>query len=80
MYHGVPMLALWGTLPGNGALWAVFAVLVFVFELWMLIDCVTSRMKNDKKLLWCFLILVFPLIGSVLYLFVARGRSFTTLG
>ncbi|HLX40505.1 MAG TPA: PLD nuclease N-terminal domain-containing protein [Ktedonobacteraceae bacterium] len=49
------------------------AVLVFIFWLYTLVDCVTKESsEGNDKLVWTLIILLVPLIGSLLYYFVRR--------
>lgn len=52
----------------------VFPVGIFclVFWLWMLIDAIQHQAED--KLMWVVLIVVLPLIGSVLYFFMAKQK------
>jgi len=49
--------------------------MVFVFWLWALIDCVTSRLTVAEKLLWIIVILLFHFIGALLYFIFAKTRG-----
>lgn len=65
-----------GLFAGFGAMmlvvWIIGAVLT-IFWLWMLIDCLTSAMPTNEKLLWAVVMLLIPGIGSLLYFFIKRG-------
>jgi len=55
--------------------WLIVWIAVFVFWLWMLIDCLTRPMDSMDKLLWFLVIFFLPLIGSILYLVLKRPSS-----
>src|SRR5258705_3080400 len=59
-------------LTGGFALliWAV----VFVFWLWMLIDCIKNETDGTQRIIWALVIFFLPCIGSLIYLF-ARKRA-----
>jgi hypothetical protein len=62
-----------GWFAGFGAIvmW-LFGILVTVFWIWMLIDCLTSSMPANEKILWFLVIFFLPLIGSLIYYFTHR--------
>ena len=47
----------------------------FVFWLWMLIDVLTSRHDGAAKILWVILMIFMPMLGSILYFLLARGKA-----
>ena len=53
---------------------AIIPILVMLFWLWMLIDCLASSMPPTEKLIWFLVIFFLPLLGSILYLILRRGR------
>ncbi len=54
---------------------ALISLACFVFWLWMLIDLLTSRHDAGAKILWLLLIIFLPMLGSILYFFLARGKA-----
>ena len=65
-----------GLFAGLGGLMIVFwvfALLLTAFWIWMLVDCLTSAMPTNEKILWALVMLIVPLIGSILYFFVKRS-------
>lgn len=62
-------------------LWIICFVLfivlfAIVFWFWAFIDCLTSKKDTLEKLLWVVIILMFPFIGALLYLFIGtRGGT-----
>jgi hypothetical protein len=71
-----------GLFAGMGILILVFwaiALIGTVFWLWMLIDCLTSAMPANEKVLWFLVIFFLHLLGALLYFFMIRsGRGTTT--
>ena len=63
---------------GAGATTMVFwivAIVLSVFWIWMLIDCVTSSLPPMEKLIWFLVIFFLHILGALIYFFVARqGR------
>jgi 4-amino-4-deoxy-L-arabinose transferase-like glycosyltransferase len=51
----------------------ILAVVALCFWLWMLIDCLTSRLPATEKLIWTLVILFLNFLGALLYFFIARG-------
>jgi hypothetical protein len=67
---------IWTFLTGGMALlvWLV----VFIFWLWMLIDCLKYETDNTQKIIWALVIFFLPCVGSLVYLFVRklpRGKT-----
>jgi prolipoprotein diacylglyceryltransferase len=50
--------------------------LVFIFWIWMLIDCL-SREKFEDKLVWVLVIIFLHVIGAVLYYFIVKNKPNT---
>jgi len=50
-------------------------LLLFVFWLWMLIDC--AKREFDDKLLWIILLIFLGLIGAILYFFIVKRKNIT---
>ncbi len=67
-----------GVFAWGGVVAIVFlllALLASVFWIWMLIDCLTSNMPTNEKLLWGLVILFLHLLGAIIYFVVARKGS-----
>ena len=53
-----------------------FACITTAFWLWMLVDAIQNETEESERLLWILLIVLLPLIGSLLYLFMRKlGRQ-----
>lgn len=48
----------------------IVSIIVFIFWIWMLIDCVQKQKKN--QILWFLLIFFLPLIGALIYFIVCK--------
>jgi hypothetical protein len=49
------------------------------FWLWALIDLLKSEFENSSnKIIWLLVIILLPIIGSLLYLFVGKGQKTNT--
>jgi hypothetical protein len=62
---------------GGAAALVIWAV-VFIFWLWMLIDCLLKETDTTQKIIWALVIFFLPCIGSLIYLFVRkipRGKA-----
>ena len=46
-----------------------------VFWIWMLIDCLTSTMPTNEKVLWFLVVFFLHLVGALIYYFVARPHG-----
>jgi hypothetical protein len=53
----------------------VIAIAAFAFWLWMLIDLLQSSRPTNEKILWAVLMVFLGIIGSLIYLVVARGSG-----
>ncbi|RZS79042.1 phospholipase D-like protein [Motilibacter rhizosphaerae] len=52
-------------------------LLGLVLVVWALVDCITTpeeALRGLPKVLWVLLILLFPLVGALVYLFAGRAR------
>lgn len=52
-------------------LWLV----VFILDIWAIINVLQSAAKTIEKALWIVLILVLPLIGLIIWYFAGPGRK-----
>ena len=68
----------WGGL-GICLVFGIIGLLGTIFWIWMLIDCLTSSMTTNEKLLWGLVIFFLHLLGAIIYFFVGRrGRGHVT--
>lgn len=57
--------------------WLFILILILggVFWLWMLIDCIDKKFKNqDDKTLWIILLVIFNLPAAIIYFFIRKGK------
>jgi len=66
-------------MPGFGMLvgFGIFAILIgiflFVFWLWMLVDCLKRDFKKDvEKIVWILVMIFLHILGAVVYYFVVK--------
>jgi uncharacterized membrane protein YhaH (DUF805 family) len=52
----------------------IFGLIVFVLDIIAIIDCVQRNMDTNKKILWCLLIILIPIIGMILYFLLGRSK------
>ena len=52
----------------------LLGLVILVLDVVAIIEVVKSSMTTGKKALWVILILVLPVIGLVLYFFLARKK------
>ena len=68
-----------GLFAGLGVLTVVFLLIALVgtvFWVWMLVDCLSSSMPNEEKILWFLVVFFLHLLGAILYFFIKRkGHS-----
>ena len=72
-----------GVAAGLGALWIVFLIIgliATIFWVWMLIDCLTSSMPSNEKILWFLVIFFLHLLGALIYFFMKRSSARGTVG
>lgn len=51
----------------------LLGLLVFIFWIVALVDCIRSN--NPNKVMWIILIILLPLLGSILYFVLGKSRS-----
>ena len=53
----------------------VVGVAAFAFWIWMLVDLLQSSRPTNEKILWAVVMLFAGIVGSIIYLIVARGSA-----
>ncbi len=53
----------------------LLALVVFIFDIIAIVDCVKKPMDTSKKALWILLIIFFPLIGMILYYLLNKNTA-----
>jgi hypothetical protein len=64
-------------------LWIVLGVAAAVFYIYSVADCAffdRSRVRGLPKPLWLLVIILFPVIGGVLWFLIGRGRRRSSIG
>lgn len=55
------------------------SLIVWVFWLWMLIDCILREAGEETKIVWALLIAFTHVIGALLYYFIRRPKRISDL-
>ena len=72
MYDFVGMPG-FGMFVGFGLVAITIGVLLFLFWLWMLVDCLKRSFKNDyEKVVWVLVMIFLHILGAVIYYFVVK--------
>ena len=53
-------------------MYMILVLIAAAFVIWALVDLFQSSLTTDKKVLWFALVILFPIVGSVLYYLVGR--------
>ena len=54
----------------------LIAALVFVFWIWMIIDCAKRDFRKDvEKIVWIIIIVLAGWLGALIYLFVVKNSN-----
>ena len=62
----ISILGLFGLLVG---------VLLFVFWIWMLVDCIkNTRLSDTEKIVWVLVIIFLHFVGALIYMLVGRNK------
>jgi hypothetical protein len=75
-----PFLADAGTVAAAGigafmiVIWGI-VLLGTIFVIWMLVDCLTSGMPTNEKILWSLVIIFLHLLGAILYFAIKRSGT-----
>jgi low temperature requirement protein LtrA len=66
----------WPFAAAGAAIGFAIALIVFVFWLWMLIDCFQRKFKNDaEKIVWVVLIFFLTWVGAIAYYIAVRAMN-----
>ena len=54
----------------------LLSLLGTIFWIWMIIDCIgNGSLTGTTKIVWLLVVILLPVLGSLLYFFLARGGS-----
>lgn len=66
----------WPVIAGLGALAFLIAALVFVFWIWMIVDCAKRDFRKDvEKIVWIIIIVLAGWLGALIYFFVVKNSN-----
>jgi len=58
-----------------GIIGGLFFLVLTIFWIWMLIDCIQSdRLSGSERILWALFIFFFHCLGALLYFLIGRKR------
>lgn len=66
------MATLMSILLASFPTYSVLGVLHLILFIWALIQILSSSMSFGSKILWIFVVLLFPLVGLILYYLLGR--------
>jgi hypothetical protein len=53
----------------------VIGILIFVFWIWMLVDCIkNTRLSDTEKIVWVLVILFLHVLGAFVYFLAGRNK------
>jgi len=53
----------------------LFAIFLIIFWLWAILNCLNSRLSPIQKIFWVIIILLFSLIGALLYFLLSKSME-----
>ena len=63
----------WPFLAAGVIFAVILGVLAFIFWIWMLVDCIQRKFKNDtEKIIWVLVIILVHWIGALIYYFAVK--------
>jgi len=55
---------------------AGFFIFLFAFWIWMIIDCVKRKFKNEMdKVVWMLLLIFTGILGALIYYFIVKKKN-----
>lgn len=49
-------------------------LLIFILDIYVIYQVIKGPGESGMKLVWVIVVLLFPLVGAVLYMLLGRGR------
>jgi hypothetical protein len=75
----IPILADGGALiAGLGVtvmIFIIIGIVLSIFWIWMLIDCLMSNLPSTEKLIWFLVVFFLHILGALLYYFIGRPNT-----
>ena len=53
----------------------IIGILILIADIWAIIKVFQSKVSLIAKILWTLLILIFPVLGLIIWYFVGPGRK-----
>ncbi len=67
---------------GFGFTWVLISLIIlvilslWVFWIWMIVDCVKRNFKNDNdKVVWILVLVFLGILGAIIYFFVIKNKQ-----
>lgn len=61
--------------PLNLTILIFFSLLLLIFWVWAIIDCLRSKLTTAEKLFWILIIIILNVIGALLYLILSKASK-----
>ncbi|MDB6021706.1 MAG: hypothetical protein JWQ04_1563 [Pedosphaera sp.] len=57
-------------------IWGLVALVVFIFWIWMLVDCIRNdRLDSNQRIIWALVIFFLYGLGALIYFLAGRNRG-----
>jgi len=57
----------------------IFVIFCFILYIFIIIDILKHEFTGYNKIIWIIVILCFPILGAILYLFIGRKKRIKEL-
>ncbi|MCT7908880.1 PLDc N-terminal domain-containing protein [Arcobacter lacus] len=57
----------------------IFVIFCFILYIFIIIDILKHEFTGYNKIIWIIIILCFPILGAILYLFIGRKQRIKEL-
>jgi hypothetical protein len=75
MLNLLTLASLGGLFAGAMGVAVIIILILSIFWIWMLIDCLVSTLPPGEKILWFLVIFFLHIIGALLYFFIGRPNA-----
>jgi predicted PurR-regulated permease PerM len=66
----------WPVFAFSGFIGILIGALLFVFWIWIIVDCAQRKFKNsDEKIVWIIIVVLAGWIGGLIYYFVVKNNN-----